>query len=132
MLRHKLPIITPDLPIPARSPNLIVQPEFLNPKFLYKTEKTSRVLTAERMNHIQIKACKGDDCNRTRGLSLRLSCACRQFIVLASPAPRMHRTLSRCVPKGRLHDTRFHAHTLILVNRNLVNLIVSFGHDSSY
>ena len=48
ILRHKLPIITPDLPIPTRDLNSSVQPEFLNPKFLYKTEKTSRVLTAER------------------------------------------------------------------------------------
>ena len=48
ILRHKLPIIHPDLPKPTRSPNSSVQPEFLNPKFLYKTEKTSRVLTAER------------------------------------------------------------------------------------
>ena len=48
ILRHKLPIIHPDLPIPTRDLNSSVQPEFLNPKFLYKTEKTSRVLTAER------------------------------------------------------------------------------------
>ena len=35
ILRPKLPIIHPDLPIPTRSPNSSVQPEFLNPKFLY-------------------------------------------------------------------------------------------------
>ena len=36
ILRHKLPIITPDLPIPARRQNSSVKPEYLNPKFLYK------------------------------------------------------------------------------------------------
>ena len=59
ILRHKLPIIHPDLSIPTRSPNSSVQPEFSNPKFLYKTEKTSRVLTAERImfnrNNYEIK-----------------------------------------------------------------------------
>ena len=39
ILRHKLPIIHPDLPIPTRSPNSSVQPEFLNPKFLYENPK---------------------------------------------------------------------------------------------
>jgi hypothetical protein len=48
ILRHKLPIIHPDLPIPSNNLNSSVQPEFLNPIFLYKTEKSSRVLTAER------------------------------------------------------------------------------------
>ena len=48
ILRRKLPIITPDLPIPTRGLNSSAQPKFLNPKFLYKTEQTSRVLTAER------------------------------------------------------------------------------------
>ena len=52
ILRHKLPIITPDLPIPTRSPKFSVQPEFLNLKFLCKTENTSRVLTAERNGFI--------------------------------------------------------------------------------
>ena len=49
MLRHNLPIITPDLPIPTRRQNSSVKPELLNPKFSYKTEKSSRVLTAERI-----------------------------------------------------------------------------------
>ena len=48
ILRHKLPIIHPDLPIPSNNLNSSVQPEFLNPIFLHKTEKSSRVLTAER------------------------------------------------------------------------------------
>ena len=48
ILRHKLPIIHPDLPIPTRSPNSSSQPEFLTPKFRCKAEKTSRVLTADR------------------------------------------------------------------------------------
>ena len=37
ILRHKLPIIHPDLPIPFNNLNSNVQPEFLNPVF-YKTE----------------------------------------------------------------------------------------------
>ena len=48
ILRQHLPIIPPDLPIPTRDLNSSVRPEFLNPKFVYKTEKSSRVLTAER------------------------------------------------------------------------------------
>ena len=39
ILRHKLPIIHPDLPIPTRDPNSSVQPEFLHPKFLYRNPK---------------------------------------------------------------------------------------------
>ena len=50
ILRHKLPIIHLDLPIPFNNLNSNVQPEFLNPKSLYKTDKTSRVLAAERRN----------------------------------------------------------------------------------
>ena len=50
ILRHKLPIIHPDLPIPSNNLNSSVQPEFLNPIFLYKPEKSSRVLTAERIS----------------------------------------------------------------------------------
>ena len=38
-LRHKLPIIHPDFPIPTRDLNSSVQPEFLNPKFLYRNPK---------------------------------------------------------------------------------------------
>ena len=48
ILRHKLPIIHPDLPIPCINLNSNVQPEFLNPNIVYKTEQSSRVLTAER------------------------------------------------------------------------------------
>ena len=36
ILRHKLPIIHPDLPIATRDLNSSVQPEFLNPNFLYR------------------------------------------------------------------------------------------------
>ena len=36
ILRHKLAIILPELPIPTRSLNASVQPEFLNPTVLYK------------------------------------------------------------------------------------------------
>lgn len=36
ILRHKLPIIHPDLPIPSNSLNSNVQPEFLNPNFHIK------------------------------------------------------------------------------------------------
>ena len=50
ILRHKLPIIHPDLPIPSDNLNSDVQPEFLNPIYIYIyiTDKSSRVLTAER------------------------------------------------------------------------------------
>ena len=54
ILRHKLPIILPDLPIPTRSPNSSVQPEFLNPKCLCKTKNNSRVLTAERIGPLLV------------------------------------------------------------------------------
>ena len=47
ILRHKLPIIHPDLPKPSNNLNSNVQPEFLNPDCLYTTEKSSRVLAAE-------------------------------------------------------------------------------------
>ena len=39
IFRHKLPIIHPDLPIRTRDLNSNVQPEFQNPKFLYKNPK---------------------------------------------------------------------------------------------
>ena len=39
ILRHKLPIIHPDLPIPSNNLNSNVQPEFLNPSFLYVESK---------------------------------------------------------------------------------------------
>ena len=48
ILRHKLPIIHPDLPITSNNLNSKVQPELLNPNLFYNTEKSSRVLTAER------------------------------------------------------------------------------------
>ena len=35
ILRQILPIITPDLPIPSRSLNSIIRPEFFNSKFTY-------------------------------------------------------------------------------------------------
>ena len=54
ILRHKLPIIHPDLPIPSNNLNSNVQPEFLNQKCLYKTEKYSRVLMAERNPHCSL------------------------------------------------------------------------------
>ena len=34
ILRHKLPIIHPDLPIPSNNLNSNVQPEFLNPTYI--------------------------------------------------------------------------------------------------
>ena len=49
ILRQHLPIITPDLPIPTRRQNSSVKPEFSNPKCLYKTETSSRLLTTERI-----------------------------------------------------------------------------------
>ena len=39
ILRHKLPIIHPDLPIPSNNLNSNVQPEFLNPNFQRKIRK---------------------------------------------------------------------------------------------
>ena len=39
VLRHNLPIINPDLPIPSRDLNSSIQPELLNPKFLHKSPK---------------------------------------------------------------------------------------------
>ena len=49
ILRHKLPIIHPNLPIPSNNLNSNVQPEFVNRISSYKTEKSSRVLAAERI-----------------------------------------------------------------------------------
>ena len=43
ILRHKLPIIHPDLPIPTRDLNSSVQSEFLKPKFLYENPKLSDI-----------------------------------------------------------------------------------------
>lgn len=39
ILTHKLPIIHQDLPVPTRDLNSSLQPEFLNPKSIYKSEK---------------------------------------------------------------------------------------------
>ena len=44
ILRHKLPIITPDLPIPTRRQNSSVKPELLKPNLLYKSLKISFVV----------------------------------------------------------------------------------------
>ena len=64
ILRHKLPIIHPDLPIPSNNLNSNVPPEFLNPTCLYKTNKYSRVLAAERMFliHLFLGATRGAKC----------------------------------------------------------------------
>ena len=43
-----IPTGLPDLSKPSRDLNSSSKPEFLNPMFLYKIEKCSRVLTAER------------------------------------------------------------------------------------
>ena len=43
ILRHKLPIIHPELPIATRDLNYSVQSEFLNPKFLYKNSTNSLI-----------------------------------------------------------------------------------------
>ena len=40
----------PDLPIPTRTLESAIRPQFLNPNILQKTAKTSRLLTAERKN----------------------------------------------------------------------------------
>ena len=56
ILRHKLPIIHPDLPIPSNNLNSNVQPEFLNPMCLHKTEQCSRVLAAERMTELLMRS----------------------------------------------------------------------------
>ena len=77
ILRHKLPIIHPDLPIPSNNPNSSVQPEFLNPIFLYKPEKSSRVLTAERT--LTVRENLGL-CNLNRGLIVQHTITvCQKF-----------------------------------------------------
>ena len=43
ILRHKLPIITPELPIPTRNLNSSVRPKFLNPIFYIKPETITSI-----------------------------------------------------------------------------------------
>ena len=57
ILRQHLPIIPPDLPIPTRDLNSSVRPEFLNPKLLYKTDKSSRLLAVERLRCRTLRFC---------------------------------------------------------------------------